>query len=396
MKYEYLATDRESSIFETDISSNFEKLSQCFNDSKICVIGGAGSIGSAVVKELLKFKPNTLSIIDINENGLSDLVRDIRSNPSIDPPEVLEAIAIGIGSMEFNNYVKNSSPFDYFFNLSAMKHVRSEKNVYSLQRMVDTNILFLSDFIEQLPYTPKKFFSVSSDKSVNPGNLMGASKNLMEQVLNYHSNKVPVSSARFANVAFSLGSLPHAFLKRIDNHEPLAAPSDVRRFFISHQEAAELCLLSAALGDNEDILFPNLESGVHEKQFSKIAEDLLKSLGFEPYHCNSEEEAKSKAKELIQQKKWPCFFTPSNTTGEKQYEEFYTDNDHIDTNTFKTIGITKNIWKDSGKPNFENFVEFAKSAKQSNATKSNYVDEIRKCVPGLSHQETGKSLDDKM
>lgn len=396
MNYEFYATDRKTSIFETDISKHHTDLLNCFKNSRICVIGGSGSIGSAVAKALLTYMPDTLSIIDINENGLSDLVRELRSNPELATPKNLEAIAIGIGSSEFKEYINNSKPFDYFFNLSAMKHVRSEKNVYSLKRMIDTNILYLNDFLNSLTYNPNKFFSVSSDKAVNPQNLMGASKNLMEQTLNYHSNKLTVSSARFANVAFSLGSLPHAFLTRIENQQPIAAPNDVRRFFISHQEAAELCLMSTALGSNQDIFVPNLSSGVHEKQFSKIAEDLLMGLGYEPYHCDSELHAKQLAPELIPQKKWPCFFSESNTTGEKPFEEFYADNDILNTDRFKTIGITKNLWDQEKIEQFKKFINFAEQGRTKTLDKSDYITEIQKCVPGLIHKETGKSLDDKM
>jgi len=303
---------------------------------------------------------------------------------------------IGLGSIEFARYFAEEKPFDYFLNLSAIKHVRSERNIYCLVRMIDTNVLFLHDFMARNPYRFKKVFSVSSDKATNPANLMGATKMVMEKALLARSDIQPFSTARFANVAFSDGSLPFGFLQRLNKRQAISAPKDVRRYFISHQEAGELCVLSCALGHNREVFFPNLIEGRDEKTFAEIAQELLRALGYTPVECASEEEAKMRVLDLIPKKKWPCYFFASDTTGEKEFEEFFAAGEKLDLERFKRIGVVK-----QGSPTashtLNDFLQFARRAKADpKVRKEDYVRAILKVVPTLTHKETGKNLDQKM
>lgn len=394
--YEKIITQRDKSCFKDDIECNFSDLKKMIAGSRIAVVGAAGSIGSAVAKTILRFSPQSLALVDISENNLVELVRDLRSSSDVKMPAEFSTLPIAMGSVEFNRYFAETKPFDYFFNLSAIKHVRSEKDVYCLIRMIDTNVLFMHDFLENNSYKFKKVFSVSSDKAANPANMMGATKMAMEQTLLYRSEIQSFSTARFANVAFSDGSLPYGFLRRIEKRQPLAAPNDVRRYFISHQEAGELCALAAFTGENRDVFFPKLAESRDEKTFSRIAEDLLRKLNYEPVSCSSEEEAKGKIEELIPKGKWPCYFFKSDTTGEKDYEEFYTTTEIVDFDRFKSVGVIKRDGK-IDRTKVEKFLLFAKSAKnRKDLAKVDYVRALEDLVPSLSHLETGKNLDGKM
>lgn len=394
--YERLATGRTSSLLAADIEANSALLSERIANSRIAVVGAAGSIGSSVVRTILRFAPRALVLIDISENNLVELVRDLRSSPGVRLPADFATLPIAMGSLEFARYFAESPRFDYFFNLAALKHVRSEKDVYCLIRMIDTNVLFMHDFLCEHPYRFEKVFSVSSDKAANPANLMGATKMAMEQVLLHRSEEQPFSTARFANVAFSDGSLPFGFLKRIERRQALAAPNDVRRFFISHQEAGELCVLSAMAGNNRDVFFPDLVEGKDEKTFSQIAEDLLHELGFEPVLCESEEEAKRRTEELIPQRKWPCSFFASDTTGEKDYEEFHVEGETVDRERFDAVGVIERGPLADHRP-VEQYLEFARAARSDRTvTKASHVQALEELVPTLRHHETGKNLDAKM
>jgi FlaA1/EpsC-like NDP-sugar epimerase len=396
LSYESLITGRVGSLLAADIDANQRELSARIGNSRIAVVGAAGSIGSAVVKTILRFAPRAVVLIDISENNLVELVRDLRSSPDVSLPPDFSTLPIAMGSGEFARYFAEAKPFDYFFNLAAIKHVRSEKDVYCLIRMMDTNVLFMHDFLVAHPHRFKKVFSVSSDKAANPANLMGASKMAMEKVLLHRSAEQPFSTARFANVAFSDGSLPYGFLRRIERQQALAAPNDVRRYFISHQEAGELCVLSAIIGENRDVFFPKLAASKDEKTFSQIAVDLLCELGYEPVLCSTEDEARRKAAELIPTRRWPCYFFASDTTGEKDYEEFYVPGEEVDVERFRSIGVIK---RGDGVDHavVEAFLDFAKSARSSgNSVKADYVQALERLVPTLHHLETGKNLDAKM
>ena len=393
--YERLATGRHHSLFANDLEAHAPALLAALQGSRVAVIGAAGSIGMAVVKTLLRFKLGAVTLFDLDENGLVEVVRDLRATPGVQLPVDFQALPIAIGSWEFARYFADTKPFDYILNLSAMKHVRSEKDPYSLARLLKNNVLFLDEFLSSLSYSPRKVFSVSSDKATNPANLMGASKMAMEKVLNFHSDRLPYSTARFANVAFSKGSLPFGFLQRIEKGQPLSAPSDVRRFFMSHEEAGQLCVLACVLGANREVFFPKLECCFNEKTFSSIAEDLLKHLGFVPLLCASEKEAIDSASRVIADKKWPCYFTKSDTSGEKEFEEFFDPKQDVDFLRFESMGVIRGQnWETAS---IQNFLKFLKGLPQlAQMQKSVFVQELLKVVPELKHIETGKSLDQKM
>jgi FlaA1/EpsC-like NDP-sugar epimerase len=395
LKYEYIATGRQESMFANDIENKRSLLLDKIRNSRIVIVGAAGSIGSSVVKTLVKYQPKSLVLIDVSENNIVELVRDLRSTEELVLPDDFSTLPIAMGSLEFNRFFREQKPFDFFFNLAAIKHVRSEKDIYCIMRMVDTNVLFLHEFLSQNDYLFKKVFSVSSDKAANPGNLMGATKMAMEQALVLRSEIQPFSTARFANVAFSDGSLPYGFLQRIISQQPLSAPEDVKRYFISHQEAGELCILSAMTGENGDTFFPKMSVVKDEKTFSNIAVELLSTIGYEPFLCASEDEAKGRCQELISQNKWPCYFFKTDTTGEKSFEEFYTADEKLDLESFRNIGVVKRDLDKSTQ--IEKFMDFAKKAKTCpNINKTEYIKQISKVVPGLCHVETGKNLDQKM
>ena len=392
--YEKIVTQRDTSIFSEDINKSKERLSSQISDSIIVVLGAAGSIGAAVVKLLAQYNPKELIAVDLSENGLVELTRDLRSS-SINLNR-LTIVPIGLGSREFDHYFASLPNVDYVLNLSAMKHVRSEKDPFCIARMIDTNILFIDEFLKKFGSKIKRFFSVSSDKAVNPANLMGATKMLMEETMLLHQDKCEVSSARFANVAFSSGSLLDGFLYRLQKKQPLAGPSDVVRFFIAAQEAAELCLISCFCCESGDVVFPNLTQGLDEKSFKEIAIDFLKHNGYEPYFCESDEEAKNCSDELINQKKWPCYFTSSDTSGEKMYEEFFHEEDNLDTKSFSHIGIVKSQLGEKNKDSLIGFLNFCREARLSSISKQQYVEQFEKVLPTLKHIETCKNLDQKM
>ena len=333
--------DRVEELFSEDIREREAQVAEIVRKSTFMVIGGAGSIGQATVKEIFRRKPKVLHVVDLSENNLAELVRDIRSSFGYIPGD-FKTVAIDCGSMEFEVFM-NSAKYDYILNLSALKHVRSERDPFTLMRMIDVNILNTEKILELAIQTGvRKFFCVSTDKASNPVNMMGASKRIMELILMDKSPRINISTARFANVAFSDGSLLHGFNQRVQKVQPLSAPSDVARYFLTQKEAGELCLLSCLFGQNRDIFFPKLSPRLHLITFSDIAVRYLQMIGFVPHICNSEDEARSRADELVARKEWPCYFFRSDTTGEKDFEEFFTANEVLDMEQFKSIGVIKN------------------------------------------------------
>jgi len=394
---EILATGRSESLFADDLNRRQDELTEKLTGRRVAVIGAAGSIGAAVVRCLLRYRPARLVLFDLSENNLVELVRDLRSDPAVVLPEDFAALPIGLGSREFDRYFAEQSRFDYFFNLAAMKHVRSEKDVYCLMRMLDTNVLFLDSFLGRVPYHFAGVFSVSSDKAANPANLMGASKMIMEQVLLSHAPLQPFVTARFANVAFSDGSLPWGFLQRLAKRQPLAAPSDIRRYFISHQEAGELCVLAGITGASRDVFFPKMTAGQDEKTFSAIAVKLLEKLGYEPVLFGSEAEARERCESLIAQHRWPCCFLPCDTEGEKPLEEFYTAEENADLDALPHLGIIRRDGSELDPVALEYFLAFARHAKEEpHITKEDYIRKMSRIVPGLHHIASERILDHKM
>ena len=313
---------RSGALLQTDINNNEKLLVERVASSRFLVIGAAGSIGQPVTKEIFKRNPKKLHAVDISENNLVELVRDIRSSLGYIDGD-FRTFALDIGSWQYDAFIDSDGQYDYVLNLSALKHVRSEKDPYTLMRMIEVNILNTLKTIKQSKQAGvKKYFCVSTDKAANPVNMMGGSKRIMEMFLMRESQYIDISTARFANVAFSDGSLLHGFNQRLEKKQPIVAPSDVKRYFVVPQESGELCLLSSLLGENRDIFFPKLSEELHLITFAEIAQKYLINKGFEPYLCENEDEARDLIEKLPQQGKWPCLFTPSNTTGEKDFEEF--------------------------------------------------------------------------
>ena len=387
---------RNEELFSYDVSFNAERICEVIRESRFLVIGGAGSIGQAVTKEIFKREPLALHVVDISENNMVELVRDIRSTLAYSIGD-FRTFAIDCNSAEFEALIVNEGPYDYIFNLSALKHVRSEKDPYTLMRMTIVNVFNTIKVLRAAEAMgAKKYFCVSTDKAANPVNMMGASKRIMEMYLMRESLSQDISMARFANVAFSDGSLLHGFNQRFSKRQPFAAPSDVRRYFVTPQESGELCLLSGILGNNREIFFPKLSENLHLITFSEIAARYLQEKGFEPFECESEDEARDRAEELITKKQWPCFFFKSDTTGEKDFEEFYTINEDLDMGRFETIGVIRNqpVFDETKLNHFMSQIESLR--KKAVWTKEEIVELYLYLLPDFSHKETGKYLDQRM
>jgi FlaA1/EpsC-like NDP-sugar epimerase len=387
---------RESELFREDIAFNGSKLQDLVAQSRFLVIGGSGSIGQAVTREIFKRDPRALHVVDISENTMVELVRDLRSTQGYGSGD-FKTFSVDCGSVEFEALMASEGPYDYVFNLSALKHVRSESDPYTLMRMIMVNVF---NTIKTLRLASKmgakKYFCVSTDKAANPVNMMGASKRIMEMFLMRESLTQDISMARFANVAFSDGSLLHGFNQRFTKKQPFSAPSDVRRYFVTPQESGELCLLSGLLGENRDIFFPKLSEKLHLITFSEIAVRYLRERGYEPYECESEDEARDRAEELIANKQWPCYFFKSDTTGEKDFEEFFTDNEDLDMERFETVGVIRNQ-PDFDEAKLDDFMVGIEALREKGTwTKDDIVKLYFGLLPEFAHKETGKYLDQRM
>jgi FlaA1/EpsC-like NDP-sugar epimerase len=387
---------RHNELFTEDIQRNEKELFEKVSSSRFLVIGGAGSIGQAVTKEIFKRNPLKLHVVDISENNMVELVRDIRSSFGYIDGD-FQTFALDIGSAEYDAFWHNDGKYDYVLNLSALKHVRSEKDPFTMMRMIDVNIFNTEKTIRQsIDKGVKKYFCVSTDKAANPANMMGASKRIMEMYLMKYSEQITISTARFANVAFSDGSLLYGFNQRIQKRQPIVAPNDVKRYFVIPKESGELCLMSTIFGENRDIFFPKLSESLHLITFSDIAVRYLKHIGFEPYLCESEEEARELAQTLPEKGQWPCLFTQSDTTGEKDFEEFFTENEIIDLDRFQNLGIIKNEALYDQKL-IQHFTDTIASFKQKRSwTKDQLVKLFFEMIPNFDYIEKGKYLDAKM
>jgi len=387
---------RKQLLFTNDIENSSKELRKIVSNSTFLVIGGAGSIGQAVTKEIFKRNPKKLHVVDISENNLTELVRDVRSSFGYIKGD-FKTFALDIGSVEYDAFIQSDGKYDYVLNLSALKHVRSEEDPFTLMRMIDVNIFNTDKTIQQsIENGTKKYFCVSTDKAANPINMMGASKRIMEMFLMRRSLDINISTARFANVAFSDGSLLHGFNQRIEKRQPIAAPSDIKRYFVTPQESGELCLMSCIFGENRDIFFPKLSEALDLISFSDIAIKYLKDKGYEPYLCDSEDNARVLIKTLPEQGKWPCLFTNSDTTGEKDFEEFYTDKEILDMDRFENLGVIKNTpeFNEDRLTEFENKINQLKSS--LSWTKKQIVDQFFIMIPDFDYEDKGKYLDGKM
>ncbi len=388
-------TKRKESFFTKDLATYHTELMKAIEGKSVLVIGGAGTIGSSYIRALLKYKPGKLVVVDTNENGLTELVRDCRSRSEIELPQDFKSYPVNFGDKVFTKIFLQDAPFDIVANFAAHKHVRSEKDVYSIEAMIDNNVLKAKAFLDLLLQNkPKHFFCVSTDKAANPVNIMGASKKLMEEVILAYADVLPITTARFANVAFSNGSLPAGFIERMMKQQPLSSPSDVKRFFVSPDESGQICLMACVLGNSGEIFFPKLEESQMEN-FGNIAIEFIKANGFEPVICKTEDEAKQKMQLAYTEKKYPVLLFESNTSGEKLYEEFYTNDEELDLQKFSSLGVIKNAPKRS-KEELQNIIESVDSLFKKNVEKKDVVNLLNILLPGFQHIETGTNLDQKM
>ncbi len=384
-------------MFYPDIESNKDKMTENIEGKTVLVIGGAGSIGSSFIKALLPFKPATLVVVDTNENALAELTRDLRSTKGIYVPDDFITYPMDFASPVFEKMFRKRRGFDIVGNFSAHKHVRSEKDIYSVEALLQNNVLHAKLLLDLLcEYPPEEYFCVSTDKAANPVNIMGASKRIMEDVIFSYSDKFPVKTARFANVAFSNGSLPAGFLARLQKLQPLSAPSDVRRYFVSPEESGQICLLSCILGENRAIFFPKLEEA-QMMAFDEIGTQLLKAHGYEILKCSSDEEAIEKAEDLKNGSNlYPVHYSVSDTSGEKPFEEFVTDTETADMDRFVSLGvITGKQIPDKDRITLL-FDKLISAFDQQETTKEEIVNIMSDYLPNFEHIETGKSLDSKM
>jgi len=387
---------RADTLFTDDLNAIKQQLDDSVSSSRFLVLGAAGSIGQAVTKEIFKRNPKKLHLVDISENNMVELVRDIRSSYGYITGD-FQTFALDIGSIEYDAFIEADGHYDYVLNLSALKHVRSEKDPYTLMRMLEVNVFNTEKTIEQaIAKGVKKYFCVSTDKATNPVNMMGASKRIMEMYLQRYSQHITISTARFANVAFSDGSLLHSFNLRMQKQQPIVAPNDVRRYFVTPQESGELCLMSCLFGENRDIFFPKLSESLHLITFAEIAEKYVTAQGYEPYLCKNEEEARILIDSLPDLGRWPCLFTPSDTTGEKDFEEFFTLQEVLDLERFANVGIIK-IKEDYDESKLQHFSSEITRLKMARTwCKEDLVKLFTFMLPNFQHKETGKYLDGKM
>ena len=396
-------TFRTVSMFAADIEANKEKLTAEIKGKKVCVIGGAGSIGSSFIKAVLRFKPNSVVVVDLNENGLAELVRDVRSTEGLFVPDEFRCYTLNFADPIFERIFRDEKGFDIVANFSAHKHVRSEKDKYSVQALIENNDIKAKKLMDLLTiYPPKHFFCVSTDKAANPVNIMGASKRIMEDLVMAYNTHFKVTTARFANVAFSNGSLPDGWIHRLQKKQPLAAPSDVKRYFVSPEESGQICMLACILGNGGEVFFPKLGED-QMLTFSSICDDFVRAQGFEKDECANDADAKKKAETLSyeptangQQPKYPVVYFKSDTTGEKAYEEFYVPGEKVNMDRFMALGVVEETTRRDMDEVDTFFDELEAIFHKEDFTKAEVVESIKKFISNFEHEEKGKNLDQKM
>lgn len=390
-------TNRSVSLFSQDIEANKSRLFEELQGKRVLVIGGAGTIGSSYIRAILPFRPSELVVVDISENGLTELTRDLRSTYGVVVPEIYRTYPINYADPIFEKIFRESRGFDIVANFSAHKHVRSEKDQYSVEALIENNVIKARQLLDLLSeFPPRHFFCVSTDKAANPVNVMGASKKIMEDMIMSYSDKFKVSTARFANVAFSNGSLLAGFIDRLMKKQPLAAPSDVKRYFVSPDESGQICMLACILGNNREIFFPKLFEN-QMMTFSRICDDFLHTLGYEARLCSTDEEARRYASEMPENsKEYPVVYFSSDTTGEKDFEEFYVPGESLNMERFASLGVIEDT---QSRPLVEIDALFAglnAIFHKDKFSKSEIVDVMKRFLPNFEHEEKGKNLDQKM
>ena len=386
-------THRPVSMFAGDIEANKEQLKKEIAGKRVCVIGGAGSIGSSFIKALLRFEPKQLIVVDLNENGLAELTRDLRSSADIKVPEDYRTYTLDFASPIFERIFREEKGFDIVANFSAHKHVRSERDKYSVQALIENNDIKAKKLMDlMMVHKPSHFFCVSTDKAANPVNIMGASKRILEDLIMAYSGEFNITTARFANVAFSNGSLPDGWMHRLQKRQPLAAPNDVKRYFVSPEESGQICLLACVLGKSGEIFFPKLGEE-QMMRFSDICDEFVREQGFGKHMCSSDDEAKQFAPT---DSEWPVIYAGSNTTGEKAYEEFFIKGEDLNMNRFQSLGVIEKTTRRSMEDVMSLFEEFEGIFAEPNFTKAEVVAAIERFLPNFEHEEKGKNLDSKM
>lgn len=391
-------TFRPVSMFERDIVANAERLAQEINGKTVCVIGGAGSIGSSFIKAVLRFEPRSVVVVDLNENGLAELVRDVRSTNGLYVPDEFRCYTLNFADPIFERIFREEKGFDIVANFSAHKHVRSEKDRYSVQALIENNDIKAKKLMDLLKvYPPKHFFCVSTDKAANPVNIMGASKRIMEDLVMAYNKYFKVTTARFANVAFSNGSLPDGWIHRLQKKQPLVAPSDVKRYFVSPEESGQICMLACILGKGGEVFFPKLGED-QMLTFSEICDEFVKAEGFEKKECACDKEAIAYAANmnLDSAHEYPVVYFKSDTTGEKAYEEFYVPGEKIDMQRFAALGVVEQTSRHSMEEVDDFFARLEGIFEKEDFTKAEVVEAIREFIPNFEHEEKGKNLDQKM
>lgn len=390
-------TFRPVSMFAKDIEDNKDILSAEICGKRVCVIGGAGSIGSSFIKAVLRFEPQSVVVVDLNENGLAELVRDVRSTEGLFVPDEFRCYTLNFADPIFERIFREEKGFDIVANFSAHKHVRSEKDKYSVQALIENNDIKAKKLMDLLcVFPPKHFFCVSTDKAANPVNIMGASKRIMEDLVMAYNEHFKVTTARFANVAFSNGSLPDGWIHRLQKKQPLAAPRDVKRYFVSPEESGQICMLACVLGRGGEVFFPKLGED-QMLTFASICDDFVKSEGFTKKECSSDEEAKQYAAKMdYDSDTYPVVYFKSDTTGEKAYEEFYVPGEKIDMHRFQALGVVEQTTRHDMKEVDAFFNKLEGIFQKDDFTKAQVVDAIREFIPNFEHEEKGKNLDQKM
>lgn len=404
-------TGRPVSMFEADILANSEKLTREIKGKKVCVVGGAGSIGSSFIKAVLRFEPKSVVVVDLNENGLAELVRDVRSTEGLYVPEEFRCYTLNFADPIFERIFREEKGFDIFANFSAHKHVRSEKDKYSVQALIENNDIKAKRLMDLLcVYPPKHFFCVSTDKAANPVNIMGASKRIMEDLVMAYNSHFKVTTARFANVAFSNGSLPDGWIHRLQKKQPLAAPSDVKRYFVSPEESGQICMLACILGNGGEVFFPKLGED-QMLTFSAICDDFVKANGLSKKECANDAEAKKYASDMdfientpsnhsndsnLSNPKYPVVYFASDTTGEKAYEEFYVPGEKVNMDRFMALGVVEQTTRRDMNEVNNFFTELEDIFASPEFTKAEVVESIKRFIPNFEHEEKGKNLDQKM